>query len=47
VRNLDKICSGLQATAWKYFHRRETAEICIGVCFVSALVAVGATLPMI
>ncbi|HVT56592.1 MAG TPA: hypothetical protein VHD34_11180 [Xanthobacteraceae bacterium] len=47
MRELKKICSDLQASARKYFGRRDNVEICIGVCFVSALVAVGTALPMI
>jgi hypothetical protein len=47
VRKLDKICKDLQRSVQKFFRRRENVETCIGVCFESALVAVGATMPMI
>jgi hypothetical protein len=47
VRKLENICRDLQRSAQNLLRRRENVETCIGVCFVSALVAVGAALPMI
>lgn len=47
VRKLDKICRDLRISARKYFQSRKGFETCVGVCFVSTLVAVGSVLPMI
>lgn len=41
------ICIPVQAFALRHFHRRESVETCIGLLFVTSLVAVGAVLPMI
>ena len=47
VNKIYAICSPVQAFALRHFHRRESVETCIGLVFVSSLVAVGAALPMI